>query len=220
MTFKEYLGLVLASKKRRTKLSELKLQVLKELWGDGTKFPGDWVASSKLLAITGQKYFDRRIRELRDEQGCDVSTGTNKGGHAYRLESTTVNACNPRYYLSQKEKSVLFKRDNHTCTICGEPKTPGVRGLQADHKIPLIRGGEHSADNWQSICNVCNVGKRRACANCHEDCTHCPWAFPEKNSQTHLVTIPQDLAQKLEKAVAESGESINDAIVALLRKSL
>ena len=71
MTFNEYLELLPAKKK----LSEVKLKILKRLWGEeADTFPKPWVSSEELLHLTGQKYFDRRTRELRDQVGCDLES--------------------------------------------------------------------------------------------------------------------------------------------------
>ena len=69
--FENYLS-ALPKKKR---LSEVKLTILKRLWGsDDIDFPKPGVSSIELLELTGQKYFDRRTRELRDELGCDLES--------------------------------------------------------------------------------------------------------------------------------------------------
>jgi len=92
-------------------------------------------------------------------------------------------------------------------------------GLQADHKIPLSRGGSHDLSNWQPLCNECNVGKRRACAECEEDCRVCSWAFPEVVGITTAVSIPTDLLRKLERQMDSSNgiTSVNDVIIKLIQ---
>lgn len=49
----------------------------------------------------------------------------------------------------------IFERDQHRCLCCGS-----VQSLQIDHIKPRIRGGEDTVDNWQTLCCLCNVGKR------------------------------------------------------------
>lgn len=187
MEFEDYIA------KLPGKLSEAKSTILKTLWNAGSGFPRDWVPSSTLLELTGQKYFDRRTRELRDEMGCDIETQPYSGEHCYRLKSSKIEVSHPRFYLSAAQKKDLFIKSNYTCKICGCRVEPGTRGLQADHKIPLIRGGLHQIDNWQTMCNECNVGKRRACQNCDDDCTKCPWAFPERSGSITLVRLSPEL---------------------------
>lgn len=178
------------------KLSDVKNIILKTLWMAGDTFPRGWVKSQQLLSITDQKYFDRRIRELHDEHGCDIETQYYEDQHAYRLKSDVLKTPNPRHYLTASQKKALFEKSGHRCQICNKLFDAGVKGLQADHKIPLIRGGSCDEDNWQALCNSCNVSKRSACAGCTDDCLQCPWAFPEKHGQLVLVRIPKQLAEK------------------------
>lgn len=201
-------------------LSEVKQKILRELWrSDDAVFPKPWVQSSRLLELTGQKYFDRRIRELRDELGCDIETGNIRGEHSYRLLSARLNSANPRFYLSESEKRALFCRHDYTCQVCGGRFLAGVRGLQADHKVPLIRGGVHESTNWQPLCNSCNVAKRRACAGCQEDCQQCPWAFPERVGQLTLIRIPRGILTILEQRVGYDVKLIEEEIVRILAES-
>ena len=92
--------------------------------------------------------------------------------------------------------------------------------MQADHKIPLIRGGKHNISNWQSICNICNVGKRRACAECKENCKECPWAFPEKIGTAIYAKLPIDLCEKLKNMGLTDQNKINNLITKAIRNYL
>lgn len=193
MTLEQYLDTI------GGRLSDVKRKILAELWNAGNTFPRGWVASSRLLEITQQKYFDRRTRELRDEKGCDIETKHINGEHHYRLVSDNVAASNPRLYLTEAQKKDLFRRADNTCQVCGVRMKAGVRGLQADHKIPLIRGGSHSLENWQAICNECNVAKRRACQGCEDDCTVCQWAFPENAGFPLTARVSREVFDKVQE---------------------
>lgn len=202
-------------------LSETKRLILEALWGtEHATFPRPWVRSSRLLELTGQKYFDRRIRELRDECGCDIETGTVGSWHCYRIRSSSLNAANPRIYLTSAQKLALFQQFDSRCQICGKQATGGVRGLQADHKIPLIRGGSHLASNWQAICNECNVGKRAACEGCADDCQKCPWAVPESVGKVALVRLPPALMNALRTKFGSSQAQLEAAIVTAITKHI
>lgn len=202
-------------------LSEVKLKILRRLWSeDSTPFPKPWVGSSILLDLTGQKYFDRRTRELRDEYGCHIENGHINGEHAYRLVSEKLQEAKPREYLTETEKRQLFERFQYICQICGAKADAGVRGLQADHKVPLIRGGKHVHSNWQPICNVCNVGKRRACADCLADCQKCPWAFPELVGQVTLVHLPPNILTAIRQRSGNDQLKFEQEIILLLRDGL
>lgn len=129
MNFKEF-----AAQSKRN-LSPVKQKILTALWDAGESFPKNWVKSSYLLKKTGQKYFDRRIRELRDETGFDIETMQVEGEHCYRLNSPLLTEAKPRQYLPASQKEKLFKDAEYTCQICGKKTQGGVRGLQADHKV-------------------------------------------------------------------------------------
>ena len=184
------------------KLSNVKLQILKALWhGDDVFFPKPWVASSYLLTLTNQKYFDRRARELRSQQGCDIEAEirTEFNGYAWRIKSPNLKSTQRREYLSLSQKNELFSKHNHTCSICGTQLESGLRGLQADHKMPLSREGTNEPRNWQALCCKCNVGKRRACENCIDSCRDCSWAFPEKVGINTIIRLSSNTLQHLEE---------------------
>lgn len=198
------------------KLSDVKLIILRALWDSGSTFPRPWVRSSTLLKLTDQKYFDRRTRELRDQVGCDIENQYQQGEHCYRLNSANLNQYNPREYLSQSQKNQLFSSQGGTCQICGSKMQAGARGLQADHKVPLNRGGSNDVANWQSLCNECNVAKRRACADCNEVCKQCTWAFPEHMGARTLVVLPHGLIGELQKRGINTPKRIEETIVATM----
>lgn len=183
-----------------TSISDVKLKILKKLWHtDSESFPKPWVSSVELLELTEQKYFDRRARELRDQTGCDIETQhkAELGGHAWRINSAKLAPPQGREYLTQSQKNNLFLSAKNTCSVCGKVSEPGVRGLQADHKVPISRGGTNALENWQAVCNHCNVGKRRAYEGCTIDCATCSWAYPEIVGITTLVSINEKVLSKI-----------------------
>ena len=191
-------------------LSEVKLKILIRLWGNNhDEFPKPWVSSAELLELTGQKYFDRRTRELRDQVGCDLESSYRKEfiGHAWRINSANLTPPHDREYLTPAQKNKLFEKNNYCCMVCGANMPVGVRGLQADHKIPLSRGGSNDQINWQPMCNNCNVGKRRACQGCGLSCQTCSWAFPEIVGIKTLIQISTKTWQKVDKYSLSTGKS-------------
>jgi hypothetical protein len=51
---------------------------------------------------------------------------------------------------------IVFKRDNYTCSYCG-----GIGGkLEADHKIPISKGGTNELSNLTTSCRRCNRQKK------------------------------------------------------------
>ena len=194
----------------KRKLSAVKEKILRRLWGkESDSFPKPWVSSTELLALTDQKYFDRRARELRDQLGCDLESMyiEDFAGHAWRISSPNLNAVQDRDYLTQSQKNKLIEAAGFICSTCGKQVAPGVRGLQADHKVPLSRGGGNEITNWQPMCNNCNVGKRRACEGCALDCNTCSWAFPEKCGIPTMISIGEKTLRRVDTYSNQSGES-------------
>lgn len=215
--FENYLS-ALPKKKR---LSEVKLTILKRLWwSDDVDFPKPWVSSTELLELTGQKYFDRRTRELRDQLGCDLESSyiAEFTGHAWRLKSNTIAPPMDREYLTESQRSGLFSNHSNTCATCGKVVAAGVRGLQADHKIPLSRGGGNELTNWQALCHNCNVGKRRACEGCIDDCYTCSWAFPEKLGIPTMLHLSEATLRKAQQLSDVNGISLDEIVAYAIRK--
>lgn len=206
MKFQEYLDR-LPSKR---KLSDVKLKILERLWSrDVDSFPKPWVSSAELLDITGQKYFDRRTRELRDQMGCDLESSYREefSGHAWRINSENLAPPQDRDYLTQTQKLRLFECNDYCCSTCGLKINAGIRGLQADHKVPLSRGGTNNLENWQPMCNNCNVGKRRACEGCEIECETCSWAFPDLVGVKTMVSISERTLKMIDHYSKITGEN-------------
>lgn len=211
MKFPEYL----ASLPRTKKMSDVKVAILNRLWGeDNLQFPRPWVSSKELLELTNQKYFDRRARELRDQIGCDIESQYKEefAGHAWRINSNNLKEPQNRDYLSQRQKNQLFEKSSNSCSICGRFTDPGIRGLQADHRVPVSRGGTNEIDNWQALCNHCNVGKRRTCEDCNLDCNNCSWAYPETVGISTMVSLGLNTLVKITEYSKKTDQSISQVI--------
>jgi hypothetical protein len=66
----------------------------------------------------------------------------------YRMENYNVKAW-------MKLRGVVLKRDNYTCQYCGSNEN-----LQADHIIPISKGGLDNLENLITACRKCNVRKK------------------------------------------------------------
>ncbi len=214
--FQEYIGQVenhvLTKAGKPKKLSAAKLLVLKALWDSSKSFPKNWVLSDQLYELTNQKYIDRRIRELRNERGCDIETGIHNGSHAYRLLSASLSEAFDRTYLTGAQKRQLFEVFEYRCAACSQQFATDGKGLQADHKVPLIRGGGSEIQNWQPLCIACNVAKRRSCMGCEVDCNQCAWAFPEHYGQTIPIQLTKELGESLQR-LARSRATTPQALI-------
>lgn len=188
-----------------------KLKILELLWD------GDWVLGDTILDVTQQSYYDRRIRELRDEDGWDIETGwlENEEGKkrpAYHLRSHQRAGGIKRPSISAQERKLILTRSNFVCQICGIDLHDGVNNPQIDHKVPLLRNGLSHTDNYQAICANCNVVKRGICKKCTlASCDNCYLAYPEKGANNLLINLSEventslsSLAQQLHKTRVET----------------
>lgn len=172
----------------RTNITEAQWTMLQYLFNQGDTFPRNWVPRETLFQLVNQSDYRRRIAELVD--GIGINIERQAGSNAYRLSSTNLKAANPRTYLSKAQKDNLLRFQHYTCQVCSLQDVGNQTGtLQADHKIPLARGGSHNQQNWQVLCHVCNVGKRRVCQDCSRDCYQCPWAFPENHGIRVMLSL-------------------------------
>jgi hypothetical protein len=65
--------------------------------------------------------------------------------------------------LSERLRFAILLRDGFRCQSCGKSplKSPGIE-LHVDHIIPWSQGGETVAENLQTKCKKCNLGKGNA----------------------------------------------------------
>lgn len=179
---------------------------------------GTWVSSKQLLKETNQKYFDRRIRELRDELGYDIETSFIDGEPHYRLRSNERREIKARTYLSSSQKRIFLEKNEKVCALC---KKTGVVGkdLFFDHRRPLIKNGSGNIENFQLLCSDCNNQKRSLCKNCVYNCNNCYFAFPEKFPKP--VFVRAEKLENLDILISEAKSrnlSIEEYLVALLNK--
>lgn len=52
----------------------------------------------------------------------------------------------------------IIKRDGYRCRACGFAVQDGAR-LHVDHIKPVSKGGKTKAENLQTLCAACNLGK-------------------------------------------------------------
>jgi len=194
------------------KLSPVKERITKKLYST----MGYFVSREEIQAIAQQGEFTRRIRELIQENGLDITYDSKSG---YRLNSLSLNESKIRKPFTDKQRIKIFGRSNYCCDVCGkfiDKGVDGLKGLQADHKIPVDRNGTNDIDNGQTLCQHCNVSKKRACEGCVLNCAECVWAFPEVVGMRTILNIPSPLILKIESYVNNKKSNINDVIIDIL----
>ncbi len=94
---------------------------------------------NEICGSAGLHHWDRVIRNLKQQQGYDIS---NKRGEWYKLNSLerkTVKG--KRGYINKKLRFLVLERDNYTCQACGRTPADGIK-LVMDHVVPVDWGGE------------------------------------------------------------------------------
>lgn len=61
-----------------------------------------------------------------------------------------------RRRLSAKERKKIFDMFKGHCACCGAEVT--FRGMQMDYMVPLVDGGEDTAENMMPLCRSCKKG--------------------------------------------------------------
>lgn len=62
--------------------------------------------------------------------------------------------------INWRLRAMVLIRDNCICRMCGaSPSKDPTVTLHADHIKPWSKGGETVAENLQTLCAVCNIGK-------------------------------------------------------------
>jgi hypothetical protein len=186
------------------RLSDVKKLILEILW------PMKWVNTHDIHEATGQSYYDRRIRELR-ESGWQIETD----GLKYRLVSRRKLPGNSREYPSAQQKREVFARDKGICQICGATHTR----MEYDHKIPRERLGLTEVPNLQLLCSPCNVDKRGVCKKCTLlSCDGCPYAYPELFQGRFVLLADEDTSKLIESESRQQGIPESSFILNVLRQ--
>jgi hypothetical protein len=129
------------------------------------------VVTSKELrdaAGTGVSEWARRVRELRDEEGMQILTHTDREGlkpGEYLIETLERKVVIARG-ISGKLRREILERNGFTCRVCGAAageesgcEPPRTCRLQIDHVVPISQGGKDEANNLRAVCVYYNKSK-------------------------------------------------------------
>ena len=172
---------------------------------------GNVVSNEKLIKVSGQHNYARRVRELRAE-GWDIVYSASPSG--YVLRSTEKTSKNVDEYINLKLRQKILERDQYTCQLCGhkgnEPYADGeIVRLEVDHIAPLKQGGKTVEENLWTLCSRCNAGKKSLLD------------YPEtaKNKIISL-NLSDDMRKKLGDLALKRGETINRVLLEVVRRGI
>lgn len=114
----------------------------------------DWV-EEKYLNLYNKKPRDtwRGIRRLYQE---GILIKVTKGVYRYDPDLIQIKEL-PDFPPDVKE--AIFRRDGYKCVVCGRGRKDGME-IQADHKIPIDKGGTNTLSNGQTLCSEHNFLKK------------------------------------------------------------
>lgn len=69
-------------------------------------------------------------------------------------------------YVDRRTRARVMERDGFRCRRCGAG--PRERRLEVDHIYAVTKGGGADDDNLQTLCHVCNSGKRNHPPTAHD----------------------------------------------------
>jgi hypothetical protein len=129
---------------------------------------GKIVTTRQIREVAEISDYQRRIRELRDEEGMQIRSHIDrhdlKPGE-YILETLERLPAIERS-ISPQLRSEILERNGYTCQLCGagpgdpDPYNPSRKvRLHIDHIIPISQGGTDDKNNLRVLCSTCNQGR-------------------------------------------------------------
>lgn len=94
----------------------------------------------------------RQVNGLHDEAG-EPSTQANTD----TIEQARA-AAEQKIRVMPALRWQVFQRDGWKCVACGRGSHDDVI-LHVDHIVPRSKGGKDTLENYQTLCDVCNIGK-------------------------------------------------------------
>ncbi len=122
--------------------------------------------STELRAVAGSSEWARRVRELRDEQGYQILTHSDRADlkpGQYVLVSEERRDVSERA-ISKETRAKVLELYGSVCYSCGavagepHPANGKTTVLHMGHLVPKSHGGDDSLANLRPICMICNTG--------------------------------------------------------------
>ena len=126
---------------------------------------GRVIHTDEIAEVAGIRDYQRRIRELRNEEGMQIRTYKDRidlKPDEYLLESLHRDPVVARD-VSARLRMEILERNGFTCQLCGrtggdpDPVDTDKRViLVIDHIKPISQGGSNDRDNLRVLCTACN----------------------------------------------------------------
>lgn len=95
---------------------------------------------------------------LQRDQGVDNETDGKDNAASSQAAKLAVASAETKIRVMPAIRWQVFQRDQWKCVACGRNSHDGAI-LHVDHILPRSRGGLDVLDNFQTLCNICNIGK-------------------------------------------------------------
>jgi 5-methylcytosine-specific restriction endonuclease McrA len=123
-----------------------------------SEYKKKWAADNKeSVAAYKLAYYEREREEViaRSKRWAEENPGKVKQAKANnRRKRRAAKHATPGSFTTEEFKALCEDYGNK-CLACGDTDT----ALEADHVVPLIKGGSDDIDNIQPLCGSCNRKK-------------------------------------------------------------
>jgi 5-methylcytosine-specific restriction endonuclease McrA len=114
-----------------------------------------WTANNKERVDASKRSYYEREREVilaRSKKWAENNPGKVRQAKTNNLRKRRAARHTSRGHFTVEEFKELCARYGNKCLACGD--TEAV--LEADHVVPLVKGGSDSINNIQPLCGSCN----------------------------------------------------------------
>ena len=131
---------------------------LEKVWKE-LGFPPGKRQISKLGEKISEQPYNRIWGSVR--AACEALAAHHAGNFSRERLLAGIVQENIRVNIPLKDRWVVLKRDGYRCVRCGASPSKDIAiELEVDHVFPVAKGGKNTIDNLQTLCRMCNQGKK------------------------------------------------------------